>query len=554
MRSAIALIRFILAKYLSGQKFSVAILLSIVLVSSGLSVAAPYFFSRQIDSFTNGVFNGLIGIFWIYASLLGLSVAFQRGSQYFSIVHAERLGFLASTLFFERLVNKKPAFFVDHNPVEIQSAQSQGTQALIVLVQVMFDALLPSAMSFVLAILLLGATISVEIVIVVLAYGAAFLILIIAANRLTRHFMDDAINSSQESARFVGNAIATIEPLRQTGSTGWMKQRFIEGAESVFHNWRAYALRRIGFGAAIGALVTVQFGITFVLLLPKYEAGALSVGDIILFNALLLQLNVPFELIGQSIDETLRAITRIGPFARMWLDEEEPAEASDPVSLKGGTVEFCGVAYQYPNGRGIQNISFKAQRGRITFIIGETGSGKSTLLKLLLKTIEPDSGRVWIDDADLRSIPRPAWFGAIGIVPQEILLLNDTLRTNITLGRPLDDARLRDAARKAAILERIEEMPAGFETTVGERGLKLSGGERQRVAIARALYSEPSILLLDEASSALDEATEIGIMAHLRAVAEEVTIIAITHRQNSIEPDDQTVILKVPDIGAIAEF
>jgi len=137
----------------------------------------------------------------------------------------------------------------------------------------------------------------------------------------------------------------------------------------------------------------------------------------------------------------------------------------------------------------------------------------------------------------------------VGIVPQEIQLLNDSLRTNIILGRPHDEERLRKVADQAAILKRIEGMANGFDTIVGERGLKLSGGERQRIAIARALYGAPSILLLDEASSALDEETEREIMDQLRKLDGDLTIIAITHRQSSIRPQDQVIALKAVEAG-----
>ncbi len=186
-------------------------------------------------------------------------------------------------------------------------------------------------------------------------------------------------------------------------------------------------------------------------------------------------------------------------------------------------------------------MSFVANRGRINFITGETGGGKSTVFKLALKSLEPNVGEIRVDGIDLLDIDRDDWYRSIGVVPQDILLLNDTLALNIALGRPLDDERLRAAAARAAILDRIEALPAGFETVVGERGLKLSGGERQRVAIARALYAEPKILFLDEASSALDDTTEREIMDHIRSIADDVTVLAITHRNSPIRANDQVI-------------
>lgn len=165
------------------------------------------------------------------------------------------------------------------------------------------------------------------------------------------------------------------------------------------------------------------------------------------------------------------------------------------------------------------------------------------MFRLALKSLAPVTGRITADGVDLRKINRADWYAAIGVVPQEVMLLNDTLTTNIVLGRPLDGDRLRSAAARAAILERIEAMPLGFDTVVGERGLKLSGGERQRIAIARALYADPKILFLDEASSALDDATEREIMDQIRRIAGDVTVLAITHRKGTIRAGDHVVAL-----------
>lgn len=538
----------IFAEYLQESKGSICVMGITILFGSSFTVFVPYIFSLHVNSLSEQASTtGWVSAFTIYASLLGASVAFQRATQYLAVIQAERLGFLASRSFFDRLVRKHSSFFVSHNPAEIQSAQAQGAQAIIMLVQVAFIALLPGAITFALTIVMLGAVISLEIVMIVLAYGTVFLSLIFISNRLSRPYMEAAIDAGQENARFVGNAIVMIEPLRQSGSTEWMRGRFADNTASIFWNWRSYALRRIGFAGLVGISIALQFDITFFLLLPRYEAGLVSIGDIVLLNALLLQLNIPFELIGQSIDEIIRAFVKIAPFARIWSEpEERDADCNGAILLGNGMIEFQGVSFQYENGRGADDISFQAERGRITFITGETGSGKSTLFKLLLKVMEPDHGTILIDGVRLSTIPRKAWFANAGIVPQEILLLNDSLRTNIVLGRTYDEARLRKAAERAAILDRIEELPEAFDTFVGERGLRLSGGERQRIAIARALYSEPSLLLLDEASSALDEATEKEIMDQLRSLGRDITIIAITHRRSSIQAGDQIVMLAKP--------
>nr|WP_246786540.1 ATP-binding cassette domain-containing protein [Bradyrhizobium sp. USDA 3458] len=163
------------------------------------------------------------------------------------------------------------------------------------------------------------------------------------------------------------------------------------------------------------------------------------------------------------------------------------------------------------------------------------------MFKLALKSIEPDRGRILVDGTDIASVDRAEWYAAVAVVPQDVTLLNESLADNILLGRPRDEVRLRDASKEAAILPFIEALPEGFETTVGERGLKLSGGERQRVAIARALYGQPEILLLDEASSALDERIEPDIMDHIRTLAGDVTVLAITHRRGVISARDVVV-------------
>lgn len=542
-RAAIGPLLRIYADYWKGARLSISILIITILAGAMLAVTGPYVFSRLVDDLPDTPVQWMMA-FTFYAVLTAGAMGLQRCTQYMAVIHSERLDYIASTGFFERIINKPPSFFVDHNPAEIQSAQTQGASATSIFMQMMFISFLPGLSAFLFTTLMLGAVISFDVFLIVCVYGALFIGLTLASNRITSPYLEKAIDAGQQNAGFIGNAISMIEPLRHTASTDWMKRRFAESAGSIYDNWRLYSLRRIVFVAMISLALAAQFIITFYLLLPRYQQGQLSVGDIVLFNMLLLQLNVPFELIGQSINETVRALARFAPFARMWnAPEEARLSTGEKLTLSHGVIEFDNVGFRYDNGRGVEGVSFRAEPGRLTFITGETGSGKSTLFKLLQKTMLPQQGHIRIDGRDIGEIDRDDWFSAVGIVPQEVQLLNDSLSANIVLGRAYDEKRLRRSAERAAIIDRIEAMPQCFETRVGERGLKLSGGERQRIAIARALYAEPVILLLDEASSALDDETEREIMDQLRRVDADMTIIAITHRQSSIRPQDQVIAL-----------
>ncbi|HEV7251299.1 MAG TPA: ABC transporter ATP-binding protein [Shinella sp.] len=536
-------VKHVLVSYWRSSRGLLALVAAIVFLSAISSVAAPYLFSRLVDTLTADRFAEVLAAgFVLYALLIGASAALQNMVQYLSFMSAQNLSFIASTSLFERLLKKSAAFFTEHNPAEIESAGQRGEGAMMTLVQLALIVFIPGATQIALALVMLGATINLDVVLIVLAYGAAFITLTAIANHRTRKYLDDAIKAGQENAKFVGNAMTAMETLRHFGSHGWMQARFSEKAGEERDNWITFCRRRIGYSSLMGAGLAVQFVVTFLLLLPRYRAGEFSVGDVVLFNTLLLQLNQPFEMIGHAIDDVVRARANLLPLARIWAAPEEPDGATAGSFSSGeGRLAFEAVSYVHENGRGVDNISFAAERGRITYLVGETGSGKSTLLRLVLKSIRPAAGRITVDGVDLDRVSQRDWYAAVGIVPQEAVLLNDTLAVNIVLGREMDEARLKRAAEKAAILAFIEGLPEGFATVVGERGMKLSGGERQRIAIARALYADPEFLFLDEASSALDEATEAGIMQHIRGLAGDITILAVTHRKSVIAPADHVV-------------
>lgn len=533
----------VLRAYWKADRWMLLTVAAVVVLSSATAVAAPYLFSRLIDALSHrGALHALMAGFVVYAVLLGLSSALQRVVQYLAFMTSGNLGFITSTRFFERVLKKTTAFFVEHNPTEIQSANTRGSRALAVLVQLALMDLIPGTLQIVFTLVTLGAMINLEVAAITAAYGAIAVTIAIVSARRSRVYLDRAIEAGQDNARFVGGAINAMETLRHFGSHRWMSERFAEKARAERDNWRAYVMQHVGFLALLGLGLAVQFSVTFWLLLPRHAAGALSIGDIVLFNTLVLQLNLPFDMLARSIDESVRSRAALVPFTALWTapEERQVSHASAFVPREGRIV-FERVGYAYGNGRGVRDVDFVAERGGITFIVGETGAGKSTVFRLALKSIEPTAGRILVDGVDLATIDRADWYGAVAVVPQDVVLLNESLEDNILLGRPRDARRLRDAAAKATILPFIEGLPDGLHTTVGERGLKLSGGERQRIAIARALYGDPTVLFLDEASSALDEATERDIMEHVRLLARDVTVIAITHRRSVIGPTDKVV-------------
>lgn len=533
-------------KYFVTHSYKMVLFAFVVIISSSIcTVMAPFIFSAAIDSISSDTtIQNMLPAFTLYAFVVGVSLALSQMIKYLAAIMAENLSLISSTNFFERLLKKDISFFAEHNAAEIQSAQSQGTEAINTIIQLGLMYIVPTIVQLALTLFILGSKLNLAVSSIVLAYGCIYILLIYLSNNWARPHLINATTAIQQNAKFVGNIIPSLETLRFFGSANWIGQRFNKTANEIYENWRAFCVKRMCYCILYGIAIGLQFLITYIILLPQYKSGTLSIGDIVLFNMLLLQLNLPFEMVGLSIDNFVRAFAKLAPFSKIWSASEQ-TEASNSLSFEPeyGRLQFNRVSYKYDNGRGIDSLSFVAERGKITFLVGPTGSGKSTVLKLALQSISPQSGLIVIDGQNLDTISRQNWYSKVGVVPQEVMLLNENLAINIVLGRDYDEQRLYSAARRSSIYDRIMEMPEGFNTVIGERGLKLSGGERQRIAIARALYSNPDFLFLDEASSALDDKTEKKIMQEIRKLAHEVTVVAITHQKSIVTSRDQIVIL-----------
>lgn len=299
----------------------------------------------------------------------------------------------------------------------------------------------------------------------------------------------------------------------------------------------------------VGQSLIISVGLTIMMLMAAkgIQNGTMSVGDFVMVNAYLLQLYQPLNGLGFIYRAIKRAFTDMENMFDLLDQHREIADKSDAKTLQvhGGAVSFDQVQFGYDPRRPIlKDVSFHIPAGQTLAVVGHSGAGKSTLSRLLFRFYDVNQGRVQIDGQDLRDVTQDSIRQAIGMVPQDTVLFNDTIRANIAYGRV--DARedeIIHAAKLAHIHEFILAMPDGYQTIVGERGLKLSGGEKQRVAIARTILKNPSILIFDEATSALDTETERAIQANLRDISRNRTTLVIAHRLSTIVDAHQILVM-----------
>jgi len=306
------------------------------------------------------------------------------------------------------------------------------------------------------------------------------------------------------------------------------------------------SLALLNFGQ--GLLITIGLVIVMVMAAQEVAAGTLTVGDFVMVNAYMIQISMPLNFLGTVYREIRQALTDM---SEMFDLLEQPAEIIDKpgaadLVVRGGEVRLDHVSFAYEAARPIlKDVSLTVGAGQTVALVGPSGSGKSTIGRLLFRFYDVSGGALRIDGQDVRDIRQDSLHGQIGVVPQDTVLFNDTIYYNIAYGRPeASRAEVEAAARAARIHEFVVKMPRGYDTQVGERGLKLSGGEKQRVGIARTLLKNPPILLLDEATSALDSQTERDIQDSLKEMGQGRTVITIAHRLSTIVDADLIVVLE----------
>ena len=362
--------------------------------------------------------------------------------------------------------------------------------------------------------------------------------------KIRKQMNDEDTDANQKAI----DSLLNFETVKYFGAEAREAQRYdasMAGYEAAALK-TSYSLAFLNFGQSV--FITAGLVGVMVMAAMGVQSGDLTVGDFVMVNAYMIQITMPLNFLGTVYREIRQSLVDMGEMFNLL---EQPAEVKDKpdatsLDVSGGELVLDDVHFGYEAARPIlKGVSLTVGAGETVAIVGPSGSGKSTIGRLLFRFYDVNGGALRIDGQDLRDVTQSSLHAQIGVVPQDTVLFNDTIYYNIAYGRPGATRREVEAAAKAAkIHDFVLQLPDGYETTVGERGLKLSGGEKQRVGIARTLLKNPPVLLLDEATSALDTQTERDIQDSLREMGQGRTVITIAHRLSTIVDADQIVVLE----------
>ncbi|MEX2629812.1 MAG: ABC transporter ATP-binding protein/permease [Tistlia sp.] len=532
-----------------------------LVVAKAALVVVPLIYKRAIDALTALGEAGVpaeaalpIGLILAYGGARVASLGFQELREAFFAKVGQRAIRKVALQVFEHLHGLSLAFHLDRQTGGLSRVIERGTKAIDSLLNFSLFSVLPTLIELVLTAAILWALYG-------FAFAAITLVTVVGyvfyTYRVTewRLKLRRRMNESDQRANTKAiDSLINFETVKYFGNEAHEARRYDEGLRS--YETAATASRTSLSYLNVGQAAIVAAGATALMLLAAFRLrdGVMTVGDFVAVNAYMMQLAQPLNFFGFVYREIKQSLIDMEIMFQLMLVAPGVTDrpGAPPLRSQGAEVVFDDVHFRYHADRPIlRGLSFTVPAGQTVAVVGSSGAGKSTLSRLLFRFWDVESGAIRIDGQDLREVSQHSLRRAIGIVPQDTVLFNDTIAYNIGYGRPeASQAEIAEAARVAAIEGFVESLPEGWQTTVGERGLKLSGGEKQRVAIARTVLKEPCIFVFDEATSALDSKTEQDILAALRKVSAGRTTLVIAHRLSTVVEADRIVVL---DGGRVAE-
>jgi ATP-binding cassette subfamily B protein len=535
----------------AGLRARVVVALLLLIAAKLITVQVPFFFKAVVDSLSAPAGAALA---LPLAALLAYGLARLCASGFSELRDAifakvaETAGRQVSLRVFSHLFNLSLRYHLERRTGELARVIERGVEAITFLLGIVLFNIGPTLFEFALVLGILLAKYPWPFALVtfltIVAY-AAFTFIASEWRIGIRREMN--LRDNEVSAQSV-DSLLNYETVKTFTNEGFERDRLDRTLELY---QRAAIRSRISLAALnFGQAGIIAVGVTIIMILAAQGvvAGTMTVGDVVLVNTFLLQLYQPLNFLGVVYRQVRQSLTDLENLLALLELEPEVKDrpGARPLALHGAEVRFEGVSFGYDQRRPVlRGLDFTILAGHTLALVGSSGAGKSTVVRLLFRFYDRSEGRILIDGQDLRDVTQASLRAALGLVPQDTVLFNDTIRANIAYGRPgASQEEIEQAARAAQIHAFISLLPDGYDTVVGERGLKLSGGEKQRVAIARMVLKDPPILIFDEATSALDSGTERLIQSALRRLSAGRTTLIIAHRLSTVVDADQILVLE----------
>ncbi len=542
----------------------VAASLACLLVAKLATVAVPLYYKRAVDALSPHASVLIVAPIALILAYSGLRVAGQafgelRDALFAKVAQRAVRSIALDT--FRHLHSLALRFHLDRQTGGMSRAIERGTAGITFLLSFMLFNVLPTLVELALVSAVLWKLYSfafAAVTLVTILFYIGFTVTVTEWRTKFRREMNE--RDTEANAKAI-DSLLNYETVKYFNNEEHEARRF-DSALALYE--RAAVRSQTSLSALnIGQGAVIAVGLTAVMIMAGQgvAAGRMTVGDFVLVNSYLVQLYLPLNFLGFVYRQIRQSLADIEQMMRLLRVEREIEDAPGAIVLPPGpgAVEFDHVRFAYDPRRPIlEDLGFRVAPGRMVAVVGASGAGKSTLSRLLYRFYDVTGGAIRVDGHDLRDLTQASLRRAIGIVPQDTVLFNDTIRYNILYGRPgASQAEMEEAARLARIHDFVVSLPDGYATRVGERGLKLSGGEKQRVAIARVILKRPRILIFDEATSALDSKTEKEIQASLDSVSAGTTTLVIAHRLSTVVGADQILVLeagRIVERGAHAEL